>query len=283
MYGTPHVKKPTMPREPNEHIKQVERYYQRNTEAFLRLGENEGVPAIHIALWPEGTETVAEAMEVAHQLILEIIQDLPLHRVADLACGMGAALAHLDRHLSEGVELYGLTLGTPILGSKTSDRIQIQRGDFHEADTLLPPCSVAFCIEAMAQSDEPERFFAAAGRLLEPGGRLIVIDDVMMHTEMPSTALQTYRAHWLAPGVQPLGQLTRWAANAGLTLTSSKDLTPWVRLGRPRDRSLRWTRPLWGWLSHGSQYAKSLSGGDARQRCLETGETQFQILEFVRE
>jgi hypothetical protein len=101
MYGTPHVKKPTMPREPNEHIKQVERYYQRNTEAFLRLGENEGVPAIHIALWPEGTETVAEAMEVAHQLILEIIQDLPLHRVADLACGMGAALAHLDRHLSE--------------------------------------------------------------------------------------------------------------------------------------------------------------------------------------
>lgn len=283
MYENQRVKQPSMPIEPNGHIKQVERYYQRNTEAFLRLGENEGVPAIHIALWPEGTETVAEAMEVAHELVLERIQDLPLLRVADLGCGMGAALVHLDRHLSEKVELYGLTLGTPTLGSNTSERIQIQHGDFHEADTLLPPCSAAFCIEAMAHSNEPERFFAAAGRLLEPGGRLIVIDDVVMHTETPSTALQTYRAHWLASGVRPLGELTRWAANAGLTLTFSKDLTPWIRLGRPRDRWLRWTRPLWGWLSHTSQYAKSLSGGDARQRCLETGETQFQILEFVRE
>ena len=271
-----------MPSKPSAHVDNVERYYQRNTKAFLRLGENEGVPAIHIALWPEGTKTVAEAMDVAHRLVLERIQKHPLHRVADLGCGMGAALAYLDKHLPEDVALDGLTLGTPVLEAASNPRIHIQQGDFHKADQLLKPCSAAFCIEALAHSNEPDQFFAAAGRLLENGGRLVVIDDVVMHNDSPSTALQTYRAHWLAPGVQPLDKIQRWAADAGFTLTAHQDLTPWLRLGRPRDRWLRWSSPLWAWLANTSQYAKSLSGGNARQRCLESGETQFQLLEFVR-
>jgi len=264
------------------HVDAVERYYERNTKAFLRLGENEGVPAIHIALWPEGVETVADAMQVAHQLILDTIKAQPLKRVADLGCGMGAALAYLDDHLPREVELHGLTLGTPVLTRGQDTRIHIQHGDFHQSDTLLPTCSAAFCIEALAHANDPEQFFAAAGRLLEPGGRLLVMDDVVMHNNAPSRHLDTYRAHWLAPGVQPLDAMVRWASEAGLTLERSQDLTPWIRLGRPRDRLIRWTRPLWSWLTRFSDYAKSLSGGDARQRCLQAGETNFRLLVFTR-
>ena len=267
---------------PSQHVENVERYYARNTAAFIRLGDNQGVPAIHIALWPEGIETVAEAMEVAHQLVLERIEHQSLQRVADLGCGMGAALAYLDRHLPDDVALEGLTLGTPIKSSGPGSRIRILQGDFHAADELLEPCNAAFCIEALAHSNDPARFFASAGRLLMTGGQLIVIDDVVMHNNPPSRALETYRAHWLAPGVQPMDQLKQWANDAELTLTESQDLTPWIRLGRPRDRWIRWTKPLWGWLADSSQYAKSLSGGDARQRCLETGETQFRLLVFKR-
>ena len=277
------VMQTTMVSDPRPHVDNVERYYQRNTKAFLRLGDNDGVAAIHIALWPEGTETVAEAMEVTHRLVLERIQDQPLTRVVDLGCGMGAALAYLDRHLPADVALDGLTLGTPITASQSSDRIHIQQGDFHKADQLLPPCSAAFCIEALAHSNDPARFFASASRLLEKGGQLIVIDDVVMHNDPPSQALETYREHWLAPGVQTQDNLRQWSSDAGLTLIDTQNLTPWIRLGRPRDRWIRWTRPMWAWLTNSSQYAKSLSGGDARQRCLETGETQFQLLVFRRD
>ena len=120
------------------HVDAVERYYARNTKAFLRLGENEGVPAIHIALWPEGVDTVAEAMQVAHRLVLERISEIPLKRVADLGCGMGSALAYLDHHLPTTVELHGLTLGTPVLPTTEDSRISIQHGDFHQADDVLP-------------------------------------------------------------------------------------------------------------------------------------------------
>ena len=264
------------------HVDAVERYYARNTKAFLRLGDNEGVPAIHIALWPDGVDTVADAMQVAHRLILDTIQSQPLKRVADLGCGMGAALAYLDAHLPHDVELHGLTLGTPVLARGDDSRIHIQHGDFHRSDETLPTCSAAFCIDAIAHAHDPEQFFAAAGRLLEPGGRLLVMDDVVMHNKAASKHLDTYRAHWLAPGVQPLDSLVHWANAAGLSLENNRDLTPWIRLGRPRDRLIRWTRPLWAWMTRFSEYAKSLSGGDARQRCLETGETNFRLLVFVR-
>ena len=122
----------------------------------------------------------------------------------------------------------------------------------------------------------------AAGQLLEPNGRLIILDDVVMHDAPASGNLETYRAHWLAPGVQPLGSIIEWANAAGLVLHSSQNLTPWIHLGRPRDQWIRRTRPLWAWLTHCSEYAKSLSGGDARQQCLASGETQFQLLEFIR-
>jgi len=264
------------------HRDEVEHYYRRNTKAFLRLGENDGVPAIHIALWPEGTQTLAEAMNVAHRLICERIEPLNPGRVADLGCGMGSALAYLDQHLSADVELYGLTLGTPETQNLDPGRIQIQQGDFHHSDELLPPCSAAFCIEAIAHSDDPATFFDAAAQLVEKNGKLLIIDDVVMHTDTPSKSLTTYRSHWLAPGVQPLDHMIEWADKAGFTLTHNQNLTPWIRLGRPRDHLIRWSRPFWSWLTPCSEYAKSLSGGDARQRCLQTGETEFRLLEFVR-
>lgn len=270
----------------SHHVDDVSHYYQRNTKAFLRLGENDGYPAIHIALWPEGVTTVPEALAVAHGLVLDALQrhDGPLRRVVDLGCGMGAALAYLHDRLDSNVALEGLTLGTPPpkLTAQDADRIRIQEADFHRADEFVPSCSAAFCIEAVAHSGDLDAFFGAVSRALEPGGRLIVMDDFAVSTRAPSRPLVRYRAHWLAPGVRPLSEVRRIAGAHGLRLDAERDLTPWIRLGRPRDKLIRWTRPLWGWLCRFSEYAKSLSGGDARQRCLRSGETRFQMLEFVK-
>ena len=271
----------------SKHVDKVTRYYQRNTGKFLRFGENDGYPAIHIALWPEGTASVAEALSVAHRLIAEAIQahGEPVHRVADLGCGMGAALVYMADHLGSNVALEGLTIGTPppmLKDHSESGRIRIQEGDFHQADAFLPPCSAAYCIEAMAHSGDVNAFMRAASKVLEAGGRLIVIDDFVESEDPPSRVLQTYRAHWLVPGVRPLKEVERIAMAHGLRLESNQDLTPWIRLGRPRDHLIRWTRPLWAWLCRFSDYAKSMSGGDARQRCLQSGQTRFRMLQFVK-
>ena len=271
----------------SQHVHRVTRYYVRNTEKFIRFGENDAYPAIHIALWPAGTETVEAALTVAHDLVADAIVDHPgpVSRVVDLGCGMGAALLHLAERLDAEVALEGLTLGTPppqLTAHMESGRVRIQQADFHRADSVIDGCSVAFSIEAMAHSDDLEAFFRSASRLIEPGGDLVVLDDFAASETDASRWLRVYRAHWLVPGVRPFSEVQRLAARHGFTLVNNRDLTPWIRLGRPRDRLLRWTRPVWGWLCRWSDYAKSLSGGDARQRCLEAGETHFRFVQFRR-
>ena len=272
---------------PSHHVTRVTRYYRRNTDKFIRFGENDAYPAIHIALWPEGVESVEAALAVAHDLVVEAIEahDGPVHRVVDLGCGMGAGLLHLAERLDSAIALDGLTLGTPP-PAKTHGawgRVRIQQADFHRADEAVSASSVAFCIEAMAHSDDLDSFMASVARMLDSGGRLIVIDDFAESEAPPSRWLSTYRAHWLVPGVRPASEVERIAQSHGLRLVSNRDLTPWIHLGRPRDRLLRWTRPLWGWLSRWSDYVKSLSGGDARQRCLASGETRFRMMQFIND
>jgi SAM-dependent methyltransferase len=275
------------PTDPAEHTEKVARYYQRNTSSFLRLGDDGGSSAIHIALWPEGVHTVEEAMNVAHQLVHKAIEQIPVpvHRVADLGCGVGAALRYLSHTLPDHLLFEGLTIGTlstAQINAMQASRIRIQAGDFHEAASLLPSCEAAFAIEAFAHSINPGRFFAEAAALLTPGGRLVIIDDICTHNSPPSAALQCYRANWLVPSVQPLSVLDGHATSAGLVRIENRNLTDWIRLGRPRDKWLRWSMPLWGWTARWWDYARAMRGGDARQRCLESDETRFSMLIYER-
>ena len=224
-----------------QHTAQVSRYYEQNTSSFLRFGKDAGSEAIHIALWPEGVDTLEAAMNGAHDLVVESIQGTttPITRVADLGCGVGSALLYLRHHMPEKVQLEGLTIGTlnaTQLNAINDSQIRIQQGAFHQAASLLPPCEFAFAIEAFAHSADPAQFFLEAGKLLVPGGRLVLIDDTCTSDTVPSKALDCYRANWLAPSVLPIATLDRYAAQAGLTRTETKNLTPRIHLGRPRDK-----------------------------------------------
>jgi cyclopropane fatty-acyl-phospholipid synthase-like methyltransferase len=272
----------------SDHTERVTRYYEQNTSTFLRLGNDGGSAAIHIALWPEGVDTVEAAMNVAHDLIYEAIQEnsTPVTRVADLGCGVGSALLYLHDRLPMNVQLEGLTIGTlsdAQIQAMNRSRVHIQHGDFHKAASLLPQCEFAFAIEAFAHAADPARFFQEVGKLLVPGGRLVIIDDTCTSDKTPSATLNCYRTNWLTPSVLPLSTLDKYASQAGLMRTETKNLTSWIQLGRPRDKLLRWSLPLWAWTSPWWNYAKSMRGGDARQRCLETNETEFSILTYEKQ
>lgn len=271
----------------SQHTDRVTRYYEQNTSAFLRFGKDAGSEAIHIALWPEGVETLEAAMNVAHDLIAEAIQStsIPVTRIADLGCGVGSALLYLRDHLSPEIHLEGLTIGTlneAQIRTINDSQIRIQHGDFHQASTLLPPCEFAFAIEAFAHAADPAQFFLEVGELLVAGGRLVLIDDTCTSDTAASKTLDCYRSNWLVPSVLSVATLDQYAAQAGLIRIETKDLTPWIHLGRPRDKLLRWSLPFWSWTSRWWNYAKSMRGGDARQRCFESNETEFSMLVYKK-
>ncbi len=273
----------------------VREYYERNTRRFLRWGRDGGTKNLHAALWPPGVHSTAEAMQAANELVAREIEDCPVpaRRLLDLGCGVGASLFYLGRRLPAIERLTGVTL-SPLQATCARGAIpagEVGRFRFVEADFLdLDPgrfaCDFAFAIEAFAHAPDAAAFFRAAAPLLPAGGRLALIDDVLEEgaARNPGAAasalLETYRRCWRLPSLLPEEDVVTAAAAAGMRGIRRRDLTPWLRLGRPRDRAIALFLRLAGRRLRASLYFQMLLGGDAKQRCYRAGITAYRLLVF---
>ncbi|MFL6151157.1 MAG: SAM-dependent methyltransferase [Ornithinibacter sp.] len=262
----------------------VRRYYDANTWKFLLSGSQR---AIHRELWGPGVTNRSEAVHHAHALVLaELGQDD--RRVLDLGCGVGTAALYLADRMP--VEVVGVSISPEQV--RLAERYAAQGGPrpgtvrFREADFIdlpgdLAAFDLAFAIESFVHADPATAFFREAARVLRPGGALVIIDDV--RTGDPSDPrLADFRAGWHAPNVVSVDEAAALAADAGLTLVGSRDLSPLQRLRRPRDRVIHAAQPLLRLGRGRSMWADSMVGGDALQRCHLDGVLEYRLLRFVR-
>jgi hypothetical protein len=121
------------------------------------------------------------------------------------------------------------------------------------------------------------------------GGRLAVIDDVLDErvggrglTAGERSLLERYRRNWLLPGLLPAAEIGALAGRQGFDLIKNEDLTPGLRLRRPRDWAIALAVGLLGpWMETGD-YGRMLSGGDAKQKCYLKGLIRYRLLVFER-
>jgi hypothetical protein len=69
---------------------------------------------------------------------------------------------------------------------------------------------------------------------------------------------------------------------AGFVHEYTFDLTPWLELGRPRDRVLAALVALVGWLPPARARMGHVVGGTALQRCLRRGWIGYDLVRFRR-
>ncbi|MEJ5360294.1 MAG: methyltransferase domain-containing protein [Desulfobacterales bacterium] len=273
----------------------VREYYERNTVRFLRWGRDGGTQNLHAALWTPATKTTAEAMQAANELVAREIEEspLPVRRLLDLGCGVGASLFYLGRRLPGIERLMGVTL-SPLqveyarrgIPAGEAERFCFAEADFLDLDPCRFACDLAFAIEAFAHALDAAAFFRTVARLLPAGGRLALIDDVLGEDGKPDrdpaarALLDTYRRSWRLPSLLPERDIVSAAAAAGMRPIRRRDLTPWLRLGRPRDRAVALLTRLAPRPLRRSLYFQMLLGGDAKQRCYRTGITAYRLLVF---
>lgn len=267
-------------------------WYDRNTRVFLTVGRGAEAGGLHRELWGPGVTDVVGAVQHVNDLILAHVAALGVDapHLVDLGCGVGGALVYLlSRTPGTGV---GITLSgaqvtlarARVAAADLTARVQIAQGDFtHPPD--VGPADLAFSCEAFVHGPDPAGTFLAARRLLRPGGLLVLVDDFLTR---PIDALGPGEQATVARFVDGwrLGSLIlpdraqTLADAAGLDLVSDRDLTPLLRLGRPRDRWVAlWVRLL-GQLPITHPYWQSLVGGDALQTCLATGLVTYRMLVF---
>ncbi len=271
----------------------VRRYYDQNTRLFLRFGSDQNVASIHRALWLPGTQSLAQALDVSHQRLASEVQALaaaspqPL-RVLDLGCGVGATLAYLLRVVTTPLQAEGVTL-SPVQAQLAQARLTqlgfAGRANVIEASYLDLPVQtgvdLAYAIESFIHSPDPARFFSEAARVVRPGGRLIMLDDVLDH-DGPSAWLNDYRRGWHANSVLTSTQIAQLASGAGWHLRENIDLSAQLRL-----RAL----PTWlaaALLAIGRRLPNlhamipSMVGSIALQQALRDEELQYRWMVFER-
>jgi cyclopropane fatty-acyl-phospholipid synthase-like methyltransferase len=271
----------------------VRRFYDRNTSLFRRLGE--GRTSIHRAVWGPGVTERPEAFHYVEQQLLALVADVEHPRVVDLGCGVGGSLVHLAGQradlTAEGLTISGAQVEAAaglVAEAGLTGRVRVRQGDFLAPPDDLVGADLVLSIEAFVHGPDPAAYFRAAAGLLRPGGVLALCDDLLTAAGADAgpkgrRPLEDFRSGWRVGSLVTVDDADRLAADAGLALVEDDDLTPWLELGRPRDRAIRVlvgaTRPF----RPRSEYWRSLSGGDALQRCLVAGLVDYRLLVFRRE
>lgn len=290
-----------------QHTELVRTYYDNNTPSFIKLGEHGGTQNIHSALWAEGVTTLEEAISYSNQLVLEELESLKqahpteIMKVLDLGCGVGSGVLYLAEKFVEKAQFTGITL-SPLQAKIAGERgerlqsesdVKFMTGDFLDLPKDLPQQHLAYAIEAFMHAADPEKFFAEAGRVIQAGGKLVLVDEFLSEvgTKPERLArkqrrwLEDFREGWLAASLISLSQLEDYAAKAGFRLQKEQNLTPYLVLGRPRDKFIAVLVALFGPIMRRSTYFKSLTGGHANQQCLISGLVSYRqvVLEKVRD
>jgi tocopherol O-methyltransferase len=283
----------------SRHPRQVKAYYDHNTERFLRWGKGEGTFNLHGALWPPEVKTLAEAMNYSNELVAREIKSCPypVKRVLDLGCGVGGTLFYLGRRLPRVRFLLGISL-SPVQIRHARRRIpqsQTGRFFFEESCFLQLPtgrfqADFSYAVEAFTHGSDPGIFFDVQAEVLPPAGRLVIIDDCFNDEGPPGGVsaphmklLDVYRRNWLLPGLRSVDALKSIAAASGFRLIRDRNLTPHLRLGRPRDRAIALLVRLAGRQMERSTYLKTLVGGDAKQKCYREGLIDYRLLVFEKQ
>jgi cyclopropane fatty-acyl-phospholipid synthase-like methyltransferase len=274
-------------------------YYEKNTRLFLRLGGGHSTYSLHRPVWGDGVASRPDAFAYPYDLVARELKTPPgrgdpVH-VLDLGCGVGGGLFYLAEYGARPVSATGITLSpTQVRLAREAARSRglSSQCTFREGSFLdLPPVGpvdLAYAIEAFVLASDPAQFFREAAAALRPGGRLVIIDDMLEPSahgagdERARRWVQTFQDGWQASGLRSADTVRSLARAAGFVCRSDRDLTPALHLDRLRDRLIAWgvvpLRPLlWRWA-----YFRGLIGGHALQQCLKRGLVRYRCLVFER-
>jgi SAM-dependent methyltransferase len=166
-----------------------------------------------------------------------------------------------------------------------SDRVTCIEGDYTQLPDGIEAADLAFAIESFVHGPAPDRFFAETARLVRPGGVLVICDDLRRDTADPQAprALERFARGWHINSLLTRETLYGLAGDAGFVHDATIELTPWLELGRPRDRVVAALVAMFGWLPLEQSRFGMLAGGSALQTCLRRGWIGYDLMRFRRQ
>ncbi len=162
--------------------------------------------------------------EAIEQALLDIAGPGPFRHVVDFGTGTGRMLALFARHAheAEGIDLshHMLTVARANLERDGIPVARVRQGDVTAAPFEDESADLVIIHQVLHYVDAPNRVIAEAARILEPGGRLLVVDFAPHELEF----LRTEHGHHRL-GLSP-DAMAGWASAAGLKLSAPRAFEP---------------------------------------------------------
>jgi cyclopropane fatty-acyl-phospholipid synthase-like methyltransferase len=292
-------------RESAGHASAVRAYYESNTRLFLALGIGRRTLAIRRAVWADGVDDLAAAVNYVNGLVAAearraATKDGAL-RILDIGCGVGGSLLFLAGAVNTPLQGIGVTISprqAVIARRQARIRGLSSRCSFIAADfarlTGLPRFPLSFAIESFVHFTAPAEFFAAAARSLAPGGRLMVIDDFLAgdrHSSRERGLVSAFRQGWLLPSLCTVERAVQCGAECGLRLVEDRDLSSFLsrkpassRMGKPASSRMGWwaVRVMRA-LPVPWPYWRSTMGSLALEACRRARLVEYHVLVFEKQ
>jgi cyclopropane fatty-acyl-phospholipid synthase-like methyltransferase len=190
------------------------------------------------AVWADGVETLAQAVDYVNSLIATEARSLGATRALDIGCGVGGSLVFLAGAVGPDFRGLGVTISPrqaeiarhQARGRGLSGQLSFVAADFAGLPGR-PGFPLAFAVESFVHFATPTDFFAAAARSLAPGGRLVLVDDFLCADALPGRGrriVDAFRRGWLLPSLCSVSNASRAGSASGLRLVEDRNLSPWL-------------------------------------------------------
>lgn len=259
----------------------IQRFYNQNTELFLKLGHSsEG--SIHRAIWAYGVSDRYEALHYVDNQICKILlnyHSTSIPHIVDLGCGVASSLCYIESQIS--VTGLGVTISEEqcklanhrINKHKYSEKLQCIQEDFCKLPKDLKKADLVFSIESFVHAQSAGAYFHQASSLVKPGGYLIICDDFLANDSLLENKkvehwINRFKQGWLINSLLSHQQIMKYASQAGFKAIESQNLSPYLKLNRPRDYLISLLVKVLGKRCLKRPYLQMLYGGNALQKCL---------------
>ncbi len=225
-------------------------YYDSCGHHYPLMWHDAASQAMHFGYHDREVAGHADALQRMNGALADAAQIRPGERVLDAGCGTGGSTMWLARHRQ--VEAVGISLVGSQVGR--ARRHALHRGvagvdfavrDFAATGWRGEGFDVVWALEAFCHAPDKAAALREWGRLLSPGGRIVIGDGFVANDRARTdTRLQRMCTGWALPGLASEDEVGRWLREAGLVDIRVRDITAHVMPSSRRMWAVAsWFRP----------------------------------------
>jgi ubiquinone/menaquinone biosynthesis C-methylase UbiE len=200
-------------------------HYYEQTRTDYRILWQDSAQAIHIGYWTDQTRSHNDSLLEMNRQLAQRIGIHAADHVLDAGCGIGGSSRWLAQTYGcrvTGINIVGFQLDLAREAARRQNLtrlVNFERQDYGHMTFDGETFSAAWFLESLVHASDKGQVLAEAGRVLKPGGRIVIADYTIPEDLSPEgqRRLQPWCDGWAMPPFDKLSSYRKFLTDAGFT------------------------------------------------------------------